>query len=141
MKQLTIRIILAAMAAFAATGAHAQTLLKAEAPFPFYVSGTRMPPGSYAVRVDRSPDQLVVRNFEAHKLAVSLVNSSSVPDAGVSSGKAKLLFECTDGHCVLFEVWPGAGSSRGMQLPTPKLREDRTMRTQRPSGITMIEAN
>jgi len=137
MRQLTIRLILAAAAACAAYGAQTD-LLTAEVPFPFFVSGAQLPAGSYSVRIIRSPNEIVLRNDYTKRQTVSLFNSAYVPNAITEAGKAKLRFECEDGQCVLVNLWPGG--ALGMQLPTPKLRKDSNSRGAR-GEITVVETD
>jgi hypothetical protein len=128
MKRLMIQTIFAAAAAFCASGAYAQTMT-AKVPFPFYMNGAAMPAGQYDIRVDSAPNQIVLRNAAARRLAVSFVSITDLPQKMITAGKATMMFECTDGdECVLVKVWQGGGTP-GLQVAAPKLRNGRELRS------------
>jgi len=135
MKTFTMNMILATAALFGASVAQASTVLRAEVPFPFSMNGREFRPGTYEVRSDNSPLQLVLCNLENYRMGVALYNPEELP-RDASDGKSKLVFECNDGACVLVDV-VDMRSGLGLRIPQQKSRRGGRARTEDKVKITL----
>ena len=135
MKTFTMKMIFAAAALFGASTAQAGTLLRAEVPFPFSMNGREFRPGTYEVRSDSRPIQLVLCNLESYRMGVALYTPEELP-RGARDGKSKLVFECSDGECVLVDVLD-VGSGLGLRLPLQKGPKGGRARTEDKVMITL----
>lgn len=121
MKNSTMNLILAAAALFGASAAQASTVLQAEVPFAFSMNGRDFRPGTYEVRSDSSPSQLVLCNLENYRMGVALYTPEELP-RDAYKGKSRLIFKCNDGACVLVDV-VDLRSGIGLHIPPPKSRK------------------
>ena len=110
MKRLAMNGMLAVAAwAAAATGAWAQSAMKAEIPFAFQAGGTAMPPGAYDLNVDLNCRYVRLRNTDTGKVAIAMYVSEGNPRANWRArGLPRLRFECAGSRCVLRQMWPGS---------------------------------
>jgi len=101
-----------------ATGAYAQSYVKANVPFAFNVGAKQLPAGTYEIRVlSQSPNEIMIRNHETGTAALSIARSEGPRDT-----ESKLVFDRIGNQYFLAEVWKGSGA--GMIVPTSKLEQE-----------------
>ncbi len=125
MKRLTNCMTTATAVLMMTAGAvSAQSILKAEVPFAFYVGGKVMEPGTIRVRLlggNTSSVALIVDNFNARRSYIVLPKSTGdAPKQWIASGVPKLGFDCSTGACILVQAWAGQGYA--YQFYRPKTR-------------------
>jgi hypothetical protein len=96
-----------------ATGAYAQSSLRANIPFAFKVGPAQLPAGAYEINT-ANDGSVLIRNRESRKGALTTVRSEDPRQSG-----PKLVFHHLGGQYFLAEIWRGAGSS-SMAIPTSK---------------------
>jgi len=101
-----------------ATGAYAQSELKATVPFAFKVGQSQLPAGVYEIRSNADNNTITIRNSTSG--AVSLAR----PD-GSGDASPRLVFNHAGGQYFLSQIW-GAEGSR-MTLPSSKLEKELQM--------------
>jgi hypothetical protein len=100
-----------------ATGAYAQSYVKADVPFAFNVGAAQLPAGPYEIRVlSQSPNEIMIRNHETGAAALSIARSE-----GPRNTESKLVFDRIGTQYFLTQVWKGAG---GMIVPTSKHEQE-----------------
>ena len=92
----------------------AQTLLKAQIPFPFSASGAYLPSGDYTVSAT-NPSVFVIRN-DSTSQSVFLIRSYMLDSR--KSSVPRLVFNCEDRACALSQLWMSAEG--GVQLTAPR---------------------
>ena len=129
MKRLAMTCMLAAAAlAAAATGASAQSAIKAEIPFAFQAGGTTMAPGAYDLHVELNSRYVRLRNTDTGKVAIAMYASEANPLANWRARSLpRLRFECAGSRCVLRQMWPGS-ESRSFSFRGPGLGRDEAVR-------------
>jgi len=123
MKHFTINMIFAAAALLGAHAAQAATSLRAEVPFRFSMNGKEFRPGTYELRSDSRPVQLILQSLENHGGALAFYTSEELPQ-NAGNRKSKLIFQCTDGACALVDVLDSNSGVR-LRLAPPKIRKGR----------------
>ena len=93
----------------------AQTMLKAQIPFPFRASGAYLPSGDYTVSA-RSPSVVVIRNDSTRQ---SVLLMQQYPLDYRETGVPRLVFNCMEHACALSQLWMGV--DRGVQLTVPRM--------------------
>jgi hypothetical protein len=104
-----------------ATGAYAQSELKATVPFAFKVGQSQLPGGTYEIRSNADNNTITIRNSTIG--AMSLARREGSGDAS-----PRLVFNHVGGQYFLSQIWGAAGNSR-MNLPSSKLEEELQMAT------------
>ena len=109
MKNLTMRLMIAAAAlAAVAVSASAQTY-KADVPMAFRAGTTVLEPGSYDfsfIMGESGHPIVAVRNVETHvNILVRPIFGSDAPKAWRKAGNPMLAFECTNRTCSLSKLW------------------------------------
>jgi hypothetical protein len=115
----------------AATGAYAQSELKATVPFAFKVGQSRLPGGTYEIRSNLDNNTITIRNSTSG--AVSLARPEGYGDAS-----PRLVFNHVGGQYFLSQIWGDAGN--GMTLPSSKLEKELQMATVGSNGEKVIVA-
>ncbi len=110
-----------------ATGAHAQSLAKADVPFAFKVGSAQLPAGTYEIKA-AGEAAIVIRNGQTSAGALSLVRREYPRNSG-----AKLVFRHVGNQYFLAEIWRDAGSA-GMVIAPSKLEKDLEKELQLASG-------
>ena len=128
MKRITKCMTTAAAVLLVTVGAaSAQSLMKAEVPFAFSVGNKVMEPGTIQVRLvstSTGNGALIVNNYDTkHGYVVLPKSIGDAPKQWISSGRAKLGFDCTSGVCVLARVWTGSGHAYEFQGPKARSGE------------------
>jgi hypothetical protein len=95
----------------------AQTLLKAQIPFPFRASQAYLPSGDYTVTVvsNFTSRIFLLRNVAARRSAM-VVAAYSINSRGAN--RPRLVFDCVEGACALSQIW--AEGNSGVQAPVPR---------------------
>jgi hypothetical protein len=101
---------------FNATGAYAQSYVKADVPFAFNVGAAQLPAGTYEIKV-ASQNEIII---EDGSRAVALSNARR---EGPRSTECKLVFHRIGNQYFLSEVWKGWGEG-GLIVPTSKHEKD-----------------
>jgi hypothetical protein len=104
-----------------ATGAYAQSELKATVPFAFKVGQSQLPAGTYEISSNADNNTITIRNSTTG--AMSLARRDGSGDAS-----PRLVFHHVGGQYFLSQIWGDAGYSR-MTLPSSKLEEELQMAT------------
>jgi hypothetical protein len=103
-----------------ATGAYAQSYVKANVPFGFKVGTARLPAGPYEIKVDvASSSAIMIRNGETSAAAMSLAQR----EYPRSNTTAKLVFHKVGSEYFLAEIWEGS-DAEGMVIPTSRQEKD-----------------
>ena len=92
----------------------AQTMLKAQIPFPFRASGAYLPSGDYTVSAT-SPSVFVIRNASTRQ-SVFLMQRYALDSR--KSSVPRLVFNCVERACALSQLWMSADG--GVQLTVPR---------------------
>lgn len=124
MKNLTMRLTIAAVTLAAAAVAASAETYRADIPMAFSVGNKLMPAGSYdfAVTTNVSGHRtVVVRNRHAVKESamLSTVPGSDAPKAWRAEGAPKIGFDCLGQSCSLSKLYNGHDVS-AYQVPTRK---------------------
>ena len=98
-----------------ATGAYAQSEVRANVPFAFKMGNAELPAGSY--KISSNPEDKTITLRTRHAGAMSLVQSESA-----GNGSPRLIFNHVGDQYFLREIW-GVGDT-GMTLPTSKLEKE-----------------
>ena len=93
----------------------AQTMLKAQIPFPFRAAGASLPSGDYTVSA-RNPSVFVIRNDSTRQ---SILLMQQYPIDTRETGLPRLVFNCMEHACALSQLWMGV--DRGVQLTVPRM--------------------
>jgi len=102
-----------------ATGAYAQSYVKANVPFDFKLGSAQLPAGSYEVKVDvASSGAIMIRNGETSAAAVSTARRESPRKTN-----AKLVFHKVGTQYFLAEVWKGS-DAEGLIVPTSRQEKE-----------------
>ena len=111
MKKLTTKLVLAAAALAAGAGTLSAQSGKADIPFQFHAGERVMAAGTYRVELTRIGGTSVFRfwNVDSNESATLLPQALVDPQREWTEGNATLAFTCTDGNCVLAEIWDGSG--------------------------------
>ena len=130
MKNLTSKLMAAALALTGVVSVASAQQLKSEIPFPFRVSGTLMPAGTYEIGESRAGGGPIFQmlNTDVHRPVLVL------PSASISSGNhftdTKLVFRCGGSGCALAEIWTGkAWGAYSVRTPKEDARAELSMRT------------
>ena len=116
------RVMLLSAIVLLASGAKAQTLgtrLRANIPFDFNISDTKLPAGEYTVgrAIHRLDDMVVsVNDLEGNSKAIRLSNAAVTVNP---HNKSLLVFRRYGDQYFLFQVWP-AGATVGREFPKSK---------------------
>jgi hypothetical protein len=98
-----------------ATGAYAQSAVRANVPFAFKVGAKQLPAGAYEINT-ANEGSVTIRNRESKTSAMTLVRQEYPRKSG-----AMLVFHHLGNQYFLAAIWRGAGSS-GMAI-TPSKQE------------------
>lgn len=102
-----------------ATGAYAQSYVKANVPFDFKLGSAQLPAGSYEIKVDvASSGAIMIRNGETSAAAVSTARRESPRKTN-----AKLVFHKVGTQYFLAEVWTGS-DAEGLIVPTSRQEKE-----------------
>ena len=102
-----------------ATGAFAQSYVKANVPFDFKVGSAQLPAGSYDIKVDdTSSAAIVIRNGETSASAMSTAWHESARNTS-----PKLVFHRVGNQYFLAEIWKSS-NAEGMIVPTSKQEKE-----------------
>ena len=115
-------VLLAGVISFGAATGRGQSL-KATVPFSFQTANAEMPPGKYSVHQFSSGSPVIVlNNWAAHKSDM-IMTTGRIGNS--SDARPRMVFQCSEGHCTLAEIW-GATSGGGVRLsPAPLKPRDR----------------
>jgi hypothetical protein len=99
-------------------GAHAQTAARASVPFPFQVTGHKLPAGTYSIKKEAGHEIIMIRNLKTGYSAMALAGSGL-------SGKTtnKLVFYHAGGQYFLSQIWGDAGMG-GVAIPASKWEKE-----------------
>jgi hypothetical protein len=110
-----VLVIVAAVAATAATSSAQDVTLKANIPFAFSIyQGANLAPGSYTVALNGHV--LRIRNEETGEAVVA----NTFGHQGKAEEKPSLTFVCTGKRCQIRAIHVG-GDALGAEVPAPKL--------------------
>ena len=124
MKNVTMRLTIAAAAFVAAAGVASAQDMQANIPFAFRANGKVFAAGTYRVNVKTGNIPiLIIRNRATGDSALAV---GTVADAN-KSGDAVLSFECGVSRCALSKVSIGSGAAYSISVP--KLGRDEPRRT------------
>ena len=102
-----------------ATGAYAQSYVKANVPFEFKVGSAQLPAGTYEIKVDNaSAGAIMIRNGQTNAGAMATARRESPRNTS-----AKLVFDHVGDQYFLAEVWRSS-DSEGMIVPTSKQEKE-----------------
>jgi hypothetical protein len=102
---------------FNATGAYAQSYVKADVPFAFNVGAAQLPAGTYEIKV-ASQNEMIIEDGESRAVALSNARRE-----GPRKTESKLVFHRIGNQYFLAEVWKGSGEG-GLIVPTSKHEKD-----------------
>ena len=102
---------------FNATGAYAQSYVKADVPFAFNVGAAQLPAGTYEIKV-ASQNEIIIEDGESRAVALSNARRE-----GPRKTESKLVFHRIGNQYFLAEVWKGSGEG-GLIVPTSKHEKD-----------------
>jgi hypothetical protein len=106
-------------ALISATGAYAQSYVKADVPFAFMVGSAQLPAGPYEIRsASSSATAIMILNHQTNAGAVSNARREYPRDT-----QPKLVFHHVGNQYFLAEIWKGSGSE-GMIVPTSKQEKE-----------------
>jgi hypothetical protein len=112
-----------------ATGAFAQSYVKANVPFEFKVGSAQLPAGPYEIKVDTaSSGAIMIRNGETSAAAMSTARRESP-----RSTSAKLVFHKVGNQYFLAEIWKNS-DTEGMVIPTSKQEKELEKELQASNG-------
>src|SRR5580700_5762139 len=98
-----------------ATGAYAQSYVKANVPFAFNVGAKQLPAGTYEIKaLSQSPNLISIQNTETAQAAMSIARSEDS-----RSTDSKLVFDRVGSQYFLTEICKGYGAG-SMVVPTSK---------------------
>ena len=116
MKRNLIGILsLVVMSMLSATGAYAQSIVKADVPFAFRVGSAQLPAGTYEVNAT-SDNVIAIRNDRS--IALSSVRREDARNTG-----PKLVFHHLGNQYFLTEIWRGSDSA-GMVIGPSKMEKE-----------------
>jgi hypothetical protein len=102
-----------------ATGAYAQSYVRADVPFAFNVGSKQLPAGTYEIRTfGPGADEIMIRNHETKASALSIARPE---DRRIT--ESKLVFDRVGNQYFLTEVWRNTGAA-AMVVPTSKHEEE-----------------
>jgi hypothetical protein len=131
MKNVTMRLTIAAAAFVAVAGVASAQTMEAKIPFSFRANGKVFTAGTYRVsmrQVSTTP-LILIRSQDSGQGALAVAMSTDTPkQAWTASGNAVLSFECGVSRCALSELWMGS-STLAYRLSVPKLGKDEPRRT------------
>ena len=120
MKSLTNTLMVAAAALAAVAGAASAQSMKAEVPFSFQVANTVMPAGTYRITPSGTLGGTPLFRVASADLKNPVLVMPVAAHAGDSAyTEAKLVFQCSSGHCALSQIWTGAAAG-AYDLRTPQ---------------------
>jgi len=102
---------------FNATGAYAQSYVKADVPFAFNVGAAQLPAGTYEIKA-ASQNEIIIEDGGSRAVALSNARRE-----GPRSTECKLVFHRIGNQYFLSEVWKGWGEG-GLIVPTSKHEKD-----------------
>jgi hypothetical protein len=111
MKNLMTNCILAAVALAVMAGSASAQILKADIPFTFHAGKTLMLPGTYEVNLGASATRsyFLLRNVDTNTaVLLAAYIRTDIPKEWQAEGSPKVAFECTDGRCILRNLWSGS---------------------------------
>ena len=130
MKNLTSNLITAALALTGVASMASAQQMKSDIPFPFRVSGTLMPAGSYQISETNNSGRPIfyVRNMDTNRPVMLLPEQNIGTLRG--STDTKLVFRCGASGCALAQIWTGsAWGAYSVHTPKEVERAELTMRT------------
>lgn len=119
MKNFTSKLMVAALALTGVASLASAQRLKSEVPFPFRVSGTLMPAGTYQISESEGASGRIFNmlNTDVHRPVIVLPGANLGVNTNYSD--AKLVFRCGAAGCALAEIWTGKMLG-AYAVPTPK---------------------
>ena len=129
MKKLTTKVMIAVAALVVGAGAvsaQPRTTMTAQIPFEFRAGNQVMAPGTYRVdslHTGSSTKIFRLLDVNLRRSIVVLPQAQVDPKKGAEAGKPSLAFACSDGRCVLAELWAGT-ESYAYAFHRPKLGKD-----------------
>ena len=112
-----------------ATGAFAQSYVKADVPFAFTVGSAQLPAGPYEVKSSSSGATAIVILNDQNNAGAMAIARREYP----RQTNAKLVFHHVGNRYFLAEIWRGSGSE-GMIVPTSKQEKELEKELQASSG-------
>ncbi len=76
---VTVLCVLLATPLVAQSGGSWTTVARFDAPFEFFVSGTMLPPGHYAVQTYSTTKSLLIQNIDTHQSAIAMTQDIMLP--------------------------------------------------------------
>jgi hypothetical protein len=129
MKNLTMKLTIAAAAFVAVAGVASAQTLEANIPFAFRANGKVFEAGTYRVSMKTGTTNLLtIRDRDSSKAALAVGMSTTPSSTWLATGEAVLSFQCGVGRCALSKVWMGSGSN-AYSIAVPKLGKDEARRT------------
>src|SRR5664279_6317845 len=103
-----------------ATGAFAQSSVKANVPFDFNVGSAQLPAGTYEIQADDTiPGTVMIRNHQTSAAAMSIAQRE-YPRGDTT---AKLVFHKVGNQYFLAEIWKGSDAEE-MVIPTSRQKKE-----------------
>jgi hypothetical protein len=116
---ITILSLVVMSLMFNATGAYAQSYVKADVPFAFNAGAAQLPAGTYEIKVSRpGANEIMIQNGDNRAVALSNARRE-----GPRKTESKLVFHRIANQYFLAEVWKGSGEG-GLIVPTSKHEKD-----------------
>src|SRR3989442_10491057 len=107
MKNLTMKMMVAAAALVVAVGVASAQGMKAEIPFRFQAAGVWLEPGTYSIRnISGSSVLYRIANMDTAG-GVAAMPQFPMDNFNAKDNPGKLVFECVDGPCALVQLWDG----------------------------------
>ena len=130
MKRNLIGILsLVVMSLLNATGAYAQSFVKADVPFAFRVGSAQLPAGTYKINVT-GDNIIAIQNGRSSAL-------SSVRREDARNTGPKLVFHHLGSQYFLAEIWRGSGNA-GMVIGRSKMEKELEKELQLASGRSKV---
>ena len=113
MKNLTMKMMVAAAALVVAGGVASAQVMTAEIPFRFQAAGAWLEPGTYSINhISGSSATTIYRIANLSSAGVvAAVPRFTIDGNSGNAPQGKLTFECVAGRCTLVQLWDG---SRGV---------------------------
>ena len=123
MKNLTMRMMVAAAALVVAGGVASAQNMKAEIPFRFQAAGAWLEPGTYLINhMSGSSAIYRIANLDAAGAVLAMPQVTISRNNG-KAGQGKLVFECAAGKCALVQLWD-ASTDVAYGFSRPKRSKD-----------------
>jgi len=114
-----------------ATGAYAQSAVRANVPFAFKVGPKQLPAGAYEINT-KNEGSVLIRNRESRASAMTIVRREYPRDS-----RAMLVFHHLGNQYFLTAIWPG-GQSSGMAINPSKQEKNLEKELKLASGQSQV---